>query len=111
MLRLEGKAQITNLKEISPKLIAGTLITYEKVGEEFQPTFLKAVFVGDSIDDIIRCGIKDKDKVNVVNAILKSRKYTNKEGVEVTEMQATVFNLTPYVAEVDKQESKGKFKR
>ena len=48
MLKVNGQAYVTNLKEVSPRLITGTVYSFEKVGEEFKTTFIKAKSVGET---------------------------------------------------------------
>ena len=53
MFNVQGKAFITNLKEITPKLITGTVYTFRKEGEEFKTTFIKIVIkLANKLDKI-----------------------------------------------------------
>ena len=53
MFNVQGKAFITNLKEITPKLITGTVYTFRKEDEEFKTTFIKCKIVGNAITNLI----------------------------------------------------------
>ena len=50
MLKVNGQAYVTNLKEVSPRLITGTVYSFEKVGEEFKTT--EKDFTFDEILDV-----------------------------------------------------------
>ena len=93
MLKVNGQAYVTNLKEVSPRLITGTVYTFEKVGEEFKSTFLKAKFVGEAITYLITNNVKEKDKVFIKSGVLKSNTWTNKEGKENSQIELTIFEL------------------
>lgn len=120
MINVNGNVFVTNLKELSPRLIGGTVYSFEKVKdkEEYKTTFVKAKFVGESIVFLITNNIKDKDKVFIKSGILKSNEWTTKEGVENKVLELTIFDLdfaeeskfnsTPNDV---KKENKSKFKR
>ncbi len=93
MVNVTGKVFVTNLKEVSPRLMTGTVYSFEKVGEEFKTTFLKAKFVGKAIEHLIVKNVKDKDKVEIVSGVLKSNDWKNKEGKEFKSIEVTVFEL------------------
>ena len=93
MLKVNGQAYVTNLKEVSPRLITGTVYSFEKVGEEFKSTFIKAKFVGEAITYLITNNVKEKDKVFIKSAVLKSNTWTNKEGKENSQIELTIFEL------------------
>ena len=93
MLKVNGQAYVTNLKEVSPRLITGTVYTFEKVGEEFKSTFLKAKFVGEAITYLITNNVKEKDKVFIKSGVIKSNTWTNKEGKENSQIELTIFEL------------------
>lgn len=99
MLNIFGKVQVTNLKAISEKMIVGTLITYEKVGEEFKATFINAKFVGKACSFILENSVMDKDKVYVESGILGTREYNEQKTI-----QATVFELKALEEEAPKTE-------
>ena len=61
--------------------------------EEFEPTFIKAKFVGNAIVFLITNNIKDKDKVYIKSGALKSNAWTTKEGTENKVLELTVFEL------------------
>ena len=93
MLKVNGQVYVTNLREVSPRLITGTVYTFEKLGEEFKTTFIKAKFVGKAIEHLITKNVKEKDKVFVKSGILKSNTWTNKEGKTNAQVELTVFEL------------------
>ena len=93
MLKVNGQAYVTNLKEVSPRLITGTVYSFEKVGEEFKATFLKAKFVGEAITYLITNNVKEKDKVFIKSGVIKSNTWTNKEGKENSQIELTIFEL------------------
>ena len=93
MLKVNGQAYVTNLKEVSPRLITGTVYTFEKVGEDFKSTFIKAKFVGEAITYLITNNIKEKDKVFIKSGVIKSNTLTNKEGKVNSQLELTIFEL------------------
>ena len=93
MLKVNGQAYVTNLKEVSPRLITGTVYSFEKVGEEFKSTFMKAKFVGEAITYLITNNVKEKDKVFIKSGVIKSNTWTNKEGKENSQIELTIFEL------------------
>lgn len=115
MINVQGQVYVTNLKEVSPRLITGTVYSFEKVGEEFKTTFVKAKFVGQAIEYLITKNVKEKDKVYIESGVLKSNDWTNKEGKKYSQIEITCFKL----AEVSKNETsplfeeskKNRFKR
>ena len=95
MLNVKGQVYVTNLKEVSPKLIVGDVYCHEKLSEnDYNTTFVKAKFVGEAIIHLITQGVKNKDKVSIESSILKDTKYTTKEGKEVSQLQLTIFKLS-----------------
>lgn len=95
MINVQGNVFVTNLKELSPRLIGGTVYSFEKVKdkEEFNATFVKAKFVGNAITFIIQNNIKDKDKVFIKSGILKSNEWTSKDGNVNKILEITIFDL------------------
>ena len=93
MLKVNGQAYVTNLKEVSPRLITGTVYSFEKVGEEFKSTFIKAKFVGEAITYLITNNVKEKDKVFIKSGVIKSNTWVNKEGKENSQIELTIFEL------------------
>ena len=93
MLKVNGQAYVTNLKEVSPRLITGTVYSFEKVGEEFKSTFIKAKFIGEAITYLITNNVKEKDKVFIKSGVIKSNTWTNKEGKENSQLELTIFEL------------------
>ena len=93
MLKVNGQAYVTNLKEVSPRLITGTVYSFEKVGEEFKSTFIKAKFVGEAITYLITNNVKEKDKVFIKSGVIKSNTWINKEGKENSQIELTIFEL------------------
>ena len=112
MLNLVGNCKVTNLKEITEKMLVGTLVSFEKVGDEFIPTFISAKFVGKARETIMSDGIMDKDKIEVISAVMGTRVWKDKEGTTRRDLQVTVFELrrddTVYE---DKPVTKSKFKK
>ena len=100
MLNVNGQAYVTNLREVSPKLVVGDVYCHQKVSEEeFITTFVKAKFVGDALIHIMTQGVKNKDKVFIDSSVLKANKYTNKEGKEISSLEMTIFELDKYEEE------------
>ena len=96
MFNVQGKAFVTNLKEVSPKLITGTVYTFRKEGEEFKTTFVKCKIVGNAITNLILNNICEKDKIMIKSAVLQSNSFTNKEGKEISSLEMTIFDLDKY---------------
>ena len=69
MINVTGDVYVTNLKELSPRLLGGTIYSFEKLKdkEEFKTTFIKAKFVGDALTYIIQNKKKDKYKRKIKN--------------------------------------------
>ena len=113
MLKVSGQVYVTNLREVSPRLITGTIYTFEKLGEEFKTTFIKAKFVGKAIEHLILKDVKEKDKVFVKSGILKSNTWTNKEGKTNAQVELTVFELDEIKTETTTEPVKetNRFKR
>ena len=97
MINITGEVYVTNLKELSPRLLGGTIYSFEKVNDsdEFKTTFVKAKFVGDALTYIIQNNIMDKTKVNILSGVLKSNEWTSKDGKEYKNIEITCFNLGP----------------
>lgn len=94
MLNIKGQVYVTNLKEISPRLVAGDVYCHEMIKEgEFNTTFLKAVFVGDALLHLIKEKVKNKDKIFIDSSVLRDKKYT-KNGKEYSSLQLTVFKIS-----------------
>ena len=112
MINVQGQVYVTNLKEVSPRLITGTVYSFEKVGEDFKTTFVKAKFVGDAIEFLITKNIKEKDKVYIESGVLKSNDWTNKDGKKNSQIEITCFKLSEIQAKEEKKEEKSsRFKR
>ena len=95
MFNVNGMAYITNMKEVSPKLVVGDVYTFRKINEEhFNTTFVKARLVGEALTFVYANGIKNKDKVFIESAILESNKYTTKEGKLLDSLELTIFKLS-----------------
>ena len=97
MINVTGDVYVTNLKELSPRLLGGTIYSFEKVKdkEEFKTTFIKAKFVGEALTYIIQNNIMDKTKVNIISGVLKSNEWTSKDGKEYKSIEITCFKLGP----------------
>lgn len=114
MINVQGNVYVTNLKELSPRLIGGTVYSFEKVKDkdEFIPTFIKAKFVGDALVYIIQNNIKDKDKVFIKSGILKSNEWTSKDGTVNRVLEITCFELDKVEeSKFIKQAKNNRFKR
>ena len=111
MLKVNGQAYVTNLKEVSPRLITGTVYSFEKVGEEFKSTFIKAKFVGEAITYLITNNVKEKDKVFIKSGVLKSNTWTNKEGKENSQIELTIFELDAIQNKEAETKEVNRFKR
>lgn len=112
MLNVRGQVYVTNLKEVSPKMVIGDVYCHEKLGEnDYSTTFVNAKFVGESVLYLVTQGIKNKDKVFIDSAILRDNKYTNKEGKEISQLQLTVFKLSSLDNNKNSQSTKNRFER
>ena len=112
MFNVEGMSYITNMKEISPKLLTCDVYTFKKVNEkEFKATFLKAKVVGEALTFIYANDIRNKDKIYIESSILENNSYTNKEGVEVNNLNLTIFKLSLLEKKEVKENNKSKFDR
>ena len=111
MLNVNGQVYVTNMKEISPRLVVGDVYCHEKLNDnDYNTTFVKAKFVGDALITLYGKGIKNKDKIYLDKSVLKSSSYTNKEGKEITRLELTVFSIS-IIDNNNTTQSKGKFDR
>ena len=111
MLKVNGQVYVTNLKEVSPRLITGTVYSFEKVGEEFKTTFIKAKFIGDAITFLITNNIKEKDKVYVKSGNIKSNTWKTKDGKENSQLEVTIFELDKIQEQPKEGTKENRFKR
>lgn len=113
MLNVKGQAYVTNLKEVSPKLVIGDVYCHQKLNEnDFITTFVKSKFVGEALVYIMTQGVKNKDKIFIDNSVLKANKYINKTGKEVSKLELTVFKVSSIDKENDnKNIAKNRFER
>lgn len=112
MFNVEGMAYITNMKEVSPKLISCDVYTFKKVSEEdFKTTFLEAKVVGEALTFIYANDIKNKDKIYIENSILENNTYTNKKGAKVNTLNLTIFKLSLLEKKEGNDNKKSKFDR
>lgn len=123
MINVSGNVYVTNLKELSPRLVGGTVYSFEKVKdtEEYKTTFVKAKFVGEALVFLISKGIKDKDKVFIKSGVLKSNEWKANDGTEHKVLEMTVFDLdfaeerqykdTPFEEKKENKSNNSKFKR
>lgn len=112
MFNVEGMSYITNMREVSPKLLTCDVYTFKKVSEkEFKTTFLKAKVVGEALTFVYANNIKNKDKIYIESSILENNSYTNKEGVEVNNLNLTIFKLSLLEKKEVKENNKSKFDR
>ena len=111
MLKVNGQVYVTNLKEVSPRLITGTIYSFVKVGEEFKTTFIKAKFIGDAITFLITNNIKEKDKVYVKSGNIKSNTWKTKDGKENSQLEVTIFELDKIQEQVKEDTKENRFKR
>lgn len=112
MFNVEGMSYITNMRELSPKLLTCDVYTFKKVSEKkFKTTFLKAKVVGEALTFVYANNIKNKDKIYIESSILENNSYTNKEGVEVNNLNLTIFKLSLLEKKEVKENNKSKFDR
>lgn len=112
MFNVEGMSYITNMREVSPKLLTCDVYTFKKVSEkEFKTTFLKAKVVGEALTFVYANNIKNKDKIYIESSILENNSFTNKEGVEVNNLNLTIFKLSLLEKKEVKENNKSKFDR
>lgn len=112
MFNVEGMSYITNMKEVSPKLLSCDVYTFKKVSEEeFKPTFINAKVVGEALTYIYANDVKNKDKIYIESSILENISFTNKEGKEVNNLELTIFKLSLLENKETKENKKSKFDR
>lgn len=112
MFNVEGMAYITNMKEVSPKLLSCDVYTFKKVSEEdFKTTFLEAKVVGEALTFIYANDIKNKDKIYIESSILENNTYTNKKGDKVNTLNLTIFKLSLLEKKEGNDNKKSKFDR
>ena len=50
MFNVNGQVYVTNMKEVSPRLVVGDVYCHEKLNDNnYNTTFVKAKFVGDAL--------------------------------------------------------------
>ena len=110
MFNVNGMAYITNMKEVSPKLVVGDVYTFRKISDnEFNTTFIKTKIVGEALTYVYANGIKNKDKLYIESAILENNKYISKEGKESNQLELTIFKLSSL--EQNSENNKSRFER
>ena len=111
MIKINGQVYVTNLKEVSPKLLTGDIYCHEKINDkEYNTTFVKAKFVGEALGVLYQEEIMNKDKIYIDKGILKANKYINKDNKEISYLEATIFKVSP-ITNNNEQPKKGKFDR
>ena len=111
MFNVEGMSYITNMKEVTPKLVVADVYTFKKLNEkEFTTTFIKAKIVGEALTFVYANGIKNKDKIYIESSILENNTYKNKEGQDVNNLELTIFKLS-LLKPKEEQTNKSKFER
>ena len=107
MFNVNGMAYITNMKEVSPKLVTADVYTFKKINEkDFNTTFVKAKLVGEALTFVYANGIKNKDKVFIESSILESNKYTTKEGKVLDSLELTIFKLSSLQNNIETNKTK-----
>lgn len=95
MFNVNGMAYITNMKEVSPRLLTCDTYTFKKISDkEFKTTFIKTKLVGEALTFVYANDIRNKDKIFIESGILENNAYTNKEGIEVNNLELTIFKLS-----------------
>ena len=111
MFNVEGMSYITNMKEVSPKLVVCDVYTFKKVNEkEFKTTFINAKIVGEALTFVYANGVKNKDKIYIESSILENNTYKNKDGEDVSKLELTIFKLS-LLQPKEGQTNKSKFDR
>ena len=102
MINVTGEVFVTNLKELSPRLIGGPIYSFEKMkdSEEFKATFIKAKFVGDALTYIIQ--------INILSGVMKSNEWRDKSGKEYKTLEITCFKLGPVEKKEDHSSKENK---
>lgn len=117
MFNVSGKCFITNMNEVSPKLITATAYTFKRVvdpkskQETFEPTFIRCKIIGNALVNVITLGIMDKDCIMIDSGVINSVKWYDKKQQEHTQLELTIFELSEYVKEElagDKDNDNGK---
>ena len=110
MFNVEGMSYITNMKEVSPKLLVCDVYTFKKVNEnEYKTTFIKAKVVGEALTFIYANDVKNKDKIYIESSILENNAYKNKEGKDIDKLELTIFKLS--LLQPKENNNKNKFDR
>lgn len=92
----DSNVKITKIKEISPKMVVGTLYTtYKREDNQFIKTFVECKIVGNALVEFKKLGIKDKQKFNIIEGNLKNEPYL-KDGQDRSKMVITIFDLKAY---------------
>ena len=111
MFNVEGMCYITNMREVSPKLVVGDVYAFKKLGEnEYNTTFIKARIVGEALTFVYANNIKNKDKIYIESSILENNSYKNKEGKDVNNLELSIFKLS-LIEPKETQTVKNKFDR
>lgn len=114
MFNVNGVVRTTNLKEVSPRLIVGSAYCSEKIGEDWETTFVKVKLVGNALVDFCKLGLKEKDRFVIEKGVLKANRYTNKDKENIEELVITIFELKEFIEEKKeepKKDNSSKFKR
>lgn len=92
----ESNVKVTNLKEISEKLTVGAVYTTHKDGNDFIKTFMECKFVGAGLKELKALGIKDKDRLTILEGVIRNEPYQNKFGSTSNKLVLTVFKIKEY---------------
>lgn len=96
MFNLVGDCKITKLHKVSPKMTVGTAYTSHKVGDEFQTTFIDVKFVGESLKQLAKDKVQDKDKITIESGVIKNETHEH-NGKKYSKLVLTVFKARKWV--------------
>jgi single-stranded DNA-binding protein len=92
----DSVVKVTKQKVISDKLTVATAYSTHKVGEGFVKTFIECKFVGNALETFKQLGIKDKQKITILEGVLRNEPYTS-NGKTKSKNVITIFEMGEYV--------------
>lgn len=92
----ESNVKVTNLKVVSEKMTVGTAYSTHKDGNNFVKTFVECKIVGNALKKLNELGLKNKDKITVLEGVIRNEPFTNKMGEVRSKLVLTIFELKEY---------------
>lgn len=103
MFRIYGNCRVTNLKKVSDKMTVGDVYSSRNVmgkdgkpSEEWETTFIKAKFVGESLKQMKKMKIKNKDQFVIEESVFQTEKSGQYENQVVT-----IFKVSEFIPKDD----------